>query len=104
MLTSSSFMTSTSSLSTISNISTDLEILYEEDENEEEENEKVEIVGENSTDHLTKIVQKSCKLEIKFIWYAKIYLTFLVFFVCFNSNQFEAKISDLKVMQIFSIL
>lgn len=79
MLTSSSFMTSTSSLSTISNISTDLEILYEEDENEEEENDKVEIVGENSTDHLTRFVKKSCKLEIKFIWYAKIYFTFFSF-------------------------
>lgn len=83
MLTSSSFMTSTSSLSTISNISTDLQIVYEEDENEEEEENKnkVEIVGEKSTDHLTNFVKKCCKLEIKFIWYAKIHFQFLVFCV-----------------------
>lgn len=73
-------MTSTSSLSTISNISADLEILYEEDENEEENENKVEIIGENSTDHLTNFVKKSCKLEIKFIWYAKILI--LSFFFC----------------------
>lgn len=82
MLTSSSFMTSTSSLSTISNISTDLQILYEEDENEEENENKVEIVGENSTDHSTNFVKKSCKLEIKFIWYAKILFYILSFFFC----------------------
>lgn len=74
-------MTSTSSLSTISNISADLEILYEEDENEEENENKVEIIGENSTDHLTNFVKKSCKLEIKFIWYAKILILSFIFCV-----------------------
>lgn len=80
-------MTSTSSLSAISNLSADLEILYEEDENEEENENKVEIIGENSTDHLTNFVKKSCKLEIKFIWYAKI-LILSFFFVCFKSVLF----------------